>query len=356
MNRYSLKKSWWPEADRAMWERLITRAGLLEEGGAGAHWADETKRVAERDYGYWLQYLLATVPQALAEHPASRVTRDRVRSYCGSMQDVSAGTRASRIARLYAIVTGAHPTTDWRWLAKLRRGLERTARREGPAHTKQGRLRSSAELFDAGLAMLTCADAAGHLRPREQAEQFRDGLMIAVLAARPLRIRNFADLRLGRHIHGSSGTFWLDVPGQETKTGRPIETFIPDELYLWMKRYLEYYRPVLLAGRQSGHVWVHRNGSGYTAGSLGMRISVLTKKLIGVRINPHLFRDCAATTIATDDPKHVMTIASILGHSTLKTAEKHYNQVRSLEAGRRYQESIRELRDHGRSIKRRLPR
>ncbi len=37
-------------------------------------------------------------------------------------------------------------------------------------------------------------------------------------------------------------------------------------------------------------------------------------------------------------------IPPILGHAGLATSERHYNQARSLEAGRRYQQTIAELR------------
>ncbi len=90
MSRYSLRKHEWPNDDRILWEKLISPVGLLDEGGACAHWAIETKRVAERDYGYWLQHLLATEPDALALSPTSRVTQERARRYCQSMSDVCA--------------------------------------------------------------------------------------------------------------------------------------------------------------------------------------------------------------------------------------------------------------------------
>jgi hypothetical protein len=65
-------------------------------------------------------------------------------------------------------------------------------------------------------------------------------------------------------------------------------------------------------------------------------------------------RDCAATTIATEDPEHVMTITPLLGHTSLRTAERHYNHARCLEAGRRYQKRIRELRGQMRPIRHRF--
>ncbi len=179
-----------------------------------------------------------------------------------------------------------------------------------------------------------------HLR----AKDFRDGLMIAFLAARPLRIANFANLQLDKHVKLTSSGYLIDIPGEETKTGHPIETFVPEELCGWLSIYLTNYRPVLLGGPPSKYLWLHRDGA-YLPGSLSQRISKLTARTVGIVISPHLFRDCAATTIATDDPEHVLIIAPILGHTTLRTAERHYNHAQGLEANRRLQGSIRNLRD-----------
>ena len=53
-------------------------------------------------------------------------------------------------------------------------------------------------------------------------------------------------------------------------------------------------------------------------------------------MTPHLFRDAAATSIAIHDSEHVTNIMPVLGHATLTTSERHYNQAQGLEAGRRY--------------------
>lgn len=151
MMRYSLRFELWPDADRAMWDRLVANAGLLEETGAGARWAPETRRVAMRDYGYWLSFVHAICPASLGECPLARVTVDRIHAYCRSMDDVSARTRAGRIGRLHAIVRGANARDRYPWLAEMRRALERLATYQGPVRSKQGRLRSSAELYAVGL-------------------------------------------------------------------------------------------------------------------------------------------------------------------------------------------------------------
>jgi integrase/recombinase XerD len=75
----------------------------------------------------------------------------------------------------------------------------------------------------------------------------------------------------------------------------------------------------------------------------------LTHQRIGVAVNPHLFRDCAATSIALEDPAHVMIIKDVLGHASLATGERHYNQARSVEAAHAWQRSVCKLRRGGRS-------
>jgi integrase/recombinase XerD len=70
-----------------------------------------------------------------------------------------------------------------------------------------------------------------------------------------------------------------------------------------------------------------------------------TKTRFGHAINPHFFRDCAATSIAIEDPAHVYVTQSILGHTSIETSERH---AQSLEAIRRCEKRILELRrqDH----------
>jgi integrase len=66
-------------------------------------------------------------------------------------------------------------------------------------------------------------------------------------------------------------------------------------------------------------------------------------------VNPHLFRDCAATTIARHTPEQVNIASQILGHSKLATTERYYNQSGSASASRQYQTAIATLRANTRS-------
>ena len=70
-----------------------------------------------------------------------------------------------------------------------------------------------------------------------------------------------------------------------------------------------------------------------------------TAAAFGQSINPHLFRDCAATSIAIDDPAHVRIASQILGHRSTATTEQYYNQAQAIDAARRYQDFLVGLRN-----------
>ena len=54
--------------------------------------------------------------------------------------------------------------------------------------------------------------------------------------------------------------------------------------------------------------------------------------------------DRAATPIALEDPEYVRMAATILGHASFATTERHYNQARSVEAAQHFQGAIGYLR------------
>jgi integrase len=75
-------------------------------------------------------------------------------------------------------------------------------------------------------------------------------------------------------------------------------------------------------------------GRPLTAHSLYCRIIVITKRLLGRSINPHLLRDCAATTLSTRSPDDALTAAALLGHRNFRTTERYYIRANQLEASR----------------------
>jgi integrase/recombinase XerC len=88
--------------------------------------------------------------------------------------------------------------------------------------------------------------------------------------------------------------------GHETKGGHPLEFDWPQELREALELYLRCVHPMLYDLPQTGApLWpslqVHKRQMGECG--IYMRITKVTMKHLGCRINPHIFRDAAATFI-----------------------------------------------------------
>jgi integrase len=112
--------------------------------------------------------------------------------------------------------------------------------------------------------------------------------------------------------------------------------------------YIDYYldevRPALLGDNDSKSFWINKDGGALAQHSVYSAFVNTTEALLGVRISPHAFRYCAATTVAIHDPEHIGIASQILGHTDPGTTEQHYIQANSLIAGRRLRHSIDSLR------------
>jgi site-specific recombinase XerD len=95
-------------------------------------------------------------------------------------------------------------------------------------------------------------------------------------------------------------------------------------------------------------LWVSQWSLAMGAATIYDSITRATHAKFGHEISPHLFRDCAATSIAIEDPAHVRITMRILGHSKIATSEQYYNHAQSRVATGRYQDHIAELRRQSR--------
>jgi len=351
----------WPAPDRRAWEAAMDKGDVLEPGGGGAAWAPLSQCKIGKGYGRWLTWLDGRGLLDPDAEPSARITRDRVRDYVTELSTLNAPyTVLARVQELYQAIRVMAPERDWAWLRGIENGVRHAAI---PVRNKRARLEPADGLFALGIELMTAADDPDSGTRLQRACAYRDGLMVALLAARPLRRRNFTAISINRHLIHEGGLYWLRFEGSETKTGEPIDAPFPDSLAPHLERYLWEYRPFLLArdgqwkrvGRPSGQpddaLWISARGFAMSEMAIYLRICAATQARFGKVINPHLFRDSAATSIAIADPEHVLIAHSVLGHSSLQTSERYYIHAQTLEASRRYQRRILELR---RNLRRRL--
>jgi integrase/recombinase XerD len=184
--------------------------------------------------------------------------------------------------------------------------------------------------------------AEGETTALRRFRSYRDGLLVATLASRQLRLGNFTGLILGQTLIRRGGGWWIQIPAVETKTKDAIEMPWPDGLVPHLETYLADHRAGILAlrGFRSAALWLSMHGLAMHDNAIYRRIVARTREGLGQAINPHLFRDSATTSIAIEDPKHIGIAPRMLGHRNQSTTERYYNQARSIEATRRMQESL----------------
>src|SRR5204863_3717656 len=117
----------------------------------------------------------------------------------------------------------------------------------------------------------------------------------------------------------------------------------------WIDRYVERYRPSLVARSAIPTVgkafWISAGGKPLTAKEVGKVVSRRTKGELGRALNPHLFRKLVPTELAIHDPEHVGVAQPLLGHADYRTTERAYNLGRALDAARRHHGILRAIRD-----------
>lgn len=337
----------WPEPDQCAWRAAVAAGDPLDPGGRAANLAPSTRAGMVSSYGRWLNWLRSTGAIDTSVHPASRITPKAVAAYVEELGQMNAPqTILCRVRSLACAVNVMWPSTPTDWLWAI---VRRTKRKAQPAAGKRDRLVQSGALIDLGRRLMAEAESSSEGSASRRAARYRDGLLIAILAARPLRLRNLAGIEVGQHLVRIGANYVLLFAASETKTKAALEHALPPSLTQLIDRYLAYFRPILVecdgkgrnrasntpAGR---YLWISTEGSAMTAVAIYDRIVKHTAERLGGRINPHAFRHCAASSVALLDPGHLLINKSILGHTTIATSERYYTQAQATEASIIYQE------------------
>jgi integrase len=341
--RLSLDVAAWPAEDQAAWVAARQPAGPLDDGGLAAGWSAKTVRQAEKGYGLWLGCLARHGRLDPDAAPGARLPRDTLTLFGKELlARVAPQTAASRVRDLSVMIRVLDPAADRSLVKRMQATL---ARRAPPSRAKRERMIAPSVLFAAGLARMDRINRDRHRKLDVRNVRYRDGLMLAILAARAFRRGNLAQMRVGQHISRIDGIYVCTFAAAETKNRRELVEPLPLALTPYIDRYLAEVRPALLRGYVSDAFWVSTYRAALSEQSIYTKICAATEEELGVRLNPHLFRDALATGIATDDPEHVRMASRLLGHADPRTTERHYIHAQAITASRRYNGVVLPIRD-----------
>jgi integrase len=330
----SLPVAEWPASDRLGWEQACRPAHRLQRGGAASHLAGVSQADIANRYGLYLDYLQRARRLDPALGAISLVTPDNVKGYVAELQArVRSVTVWNAIYKLrrgaQLIATGG----DFGWLTEIEKDIALVM----VPRSKADRLVLTERLVEAGLTLIEEAEMFGRT-PLARAVGVRNGLIIALLALHPIRIKNFAALAIADTFVNIDGRWWLHVPSDKTKSHRVDQRQVPEFITDAVEKYVNTHRMVVNRGNaEQPALWVSSTtGRQLTAKNLGTLISKLTLKTIGTDVSPHLFRTAGASTAAVYGGKYPHLASALLGHRDPRVTEEHYNRATSLEAGDAY--------------------
>jgi len=219
---------------------------------------------------------------------------------------------------------------------------------------------SPERLVEAGLTLIREAESDTTGSWLRRALLVRNGLMVALLAPCPIRLRNFATLEIGRSFLRTDNEWWIVL--DDTKSGRPDHRPVPHFLRGFIESYLSVYRPVLLyhstcrpderfaaslsaASTESiSALWVGQLGAPLTYNAVERLITETTRMALGVPVNPHRFRKAAATSAALHSAHSPHLGSALLQHADRRETEENYNRANSLSVVQDFTALIADLR------------
>jgi integrase len=324
----------WPAEDRRRWESAFRTGDRFDESGPGAHLAQSTRRVQREAYARFLGFISKNRPELLKKPPDARIDRLIVADYA-AWRHTSCGEigLAIDLDHLRGALKLICPGADWSWLLTITKRIAAAA----PRNRRKYHLVTSERLYALGLELMDGAVAEADAAKRvskAHAFQYRDGLVIALLALIPLRSRTLVALRISKHLVKTNGLWSLDIPAAETKSQRALDYPIAPELSGRIDLYLQRFRGRIPGAGKHASLWASNQRRPMCAMAIYDAVRKHTRKAFGFGVNLHRFRHAAASFWAIQDPANVRGAKDLLGQSTFGVTEKHYIMAQSRLAGR----------------------
>ncbi len=332
--RLELAYDEWPQELQQLWQAAFKAGAFLDEAGPGAHLAPATRVALKAAFGRFLGFL--TIQQRLLNRatPEQQVNPTVIVEYVQYRRPAcSERAIATELHHLRLALRLVYPGVDWTWLLAATKRIAARAKSRPQKH----HLITSERLYALGFALMDEAmEAAGAVGAVSKACAFdyRDGLMIALLSAIPVRRRTFAALRIGTQLVRSGKLWTLEVGAEHTKNRRELDFAISAQLSARIDLYLEKFRNSIPGADAHDGLWASNKSRAMDHGSIYDMVCRRTRKALGFSVNLHRFRHAAVTFWSIHDPRNVRGAKDLLGHASFATTEKHYIMAQSRMAGR----------------------
>ena len=333
-------------------------ARRLQRGGAASRYRPATRETLQRRFGYYLSFLHQAGRLDGAARAADLVTPANVEAFVAHVAPFwSSVTVALCIDKLRIVATMLAPNADFAWLK---------ARHSGPglrglpekAPTDPG----CGEIVAAGLALFQEGESGEDQPPRRRANFMRDGLMLALLATHPIRVRTSPRSPSDRACIAWVTSWWIDLRRRrhQDRAGRcAAGTALPaaalEPLSHWARPILSAERALPLAhpaeppgepwfGERPpaanlhalrGRLWLSCFGKPMSETTVHRVITHATRQTLGVAMNPHAFRSAPPQRRPGTAPANPHLAAALLQHTDRRVTETHYIRASSFQGSAR---------------------
>jgi integrase len=332
----------WPKAERTAWQEACRPRVRLKGGGAASHLRPVTQHMLSQRLGRFLGFVAQSNKLDQEAEAGDHVTPALVEPFVEELKKrVSSVTVYGSIQKLRRITQFIAPKRNLGWLIDIERELFSAMRPK----SKWGRVVLAEIIIEAGLSLMNEAEIAKKMPKLTRARLFRNGLMIALLAHYPIRLKNYAALSIGRSFVKIDKVWWIILTAAETKEKKADERPIEDYLGDLIDKYIETYRPILARGKDPGSaLWLAMDGKPMAECYVREVITETTRATLGVPINPHMFRATGVTTAAiyAGDKPHLGS--AILHHSHPVVTQENYNRASCISASKKYGSLTRQFR------------
>ena len=218
----------WPASDRHAWSRARATGNVLDEQGGLSKIADVWLPQFVRAYGRWLGYLADYEGLQSIGSGVDYLSRECLSGFLHLLEaHLAPCTTRNYMTSLRSVARALRPDADLSDLDAATRRLWRDAQ---PIRDKRSQIVPSRDLWKLGLDLMdTCFECT--TRPKRLG-QYRDGLMIALLASRPIRRKNLAQIEIGQHLQRTGDVYWLFFDAHDMKNRRSLEFPLPRQLTL----------------------------------------------------------------------------------------------------------------------------
>lgn len=335
----------WPEGERRRWEALTApqKGRRFTQREPASRLSAATLKKTAEGYGRWLGFLRYQGWLDPAEAPGDRVTQERLAAFFEVM--VELGNRGYTIAGRFDELRDALELLEpGRCFRHVTHPGGRPLREVLDLRSRPQEIHHPADLLAWGVELM---QGALKRSARRRQVQLRDGLLIATLAFRGLRLRSVLSLALGQSVwrDHETGLWRLELEAEDVKNERFISAQLPQLLGPWIDRYVAVERAELLGEHRSEAFWINWGGEPLGKAGLDKRIRWLSAKRFGAgrAFGTHRFRHCIATTaplLMPDQPGLAAALLRITG----QVVEEHYDRGDAVLAFKAYHKALAEER------------